>query len=393
MGEGMPNASSSYAQEGTALHAVSSHCLESGQDAVEWIDRPFKFEDHGEAATIEIDEDQADAVQVYLDVIRKDQAERGGKLLVETRFHLDWLHPEFFGTGDCSRLGTDNVLCVYDAKFGKGKIVEAFKVVDGKQKPNPQLAYYGIGAVEALKRVMASLKIDKIELIVVQPRAHHAGGPVRRVTVTHDELLDLSADLVEAAENALSDEPRIKTGGHCTFCPGAARCKALRDVAMETAQLDFDDEKGIVKPYGEKTVNPLDLTPQQLANALDAADLIDAWVSAVRMHAHILADRQGVELPGWVLTDKRATRRWKDEENTKAELCFNFGLDENSIYSQKLKSPAQIEKLFPKDERAALAELYAKESSGTKLVRASGEHVERQPSVQTDFDDDQSSDW
>jgi hypothetical protein len=70
MSEGMPNDSSDYAKEGTALHAVSAHCLETNQDAVEWIDRPFKYEDHGEPCTIEIDEEQAEAVQVFLDVIR-----------------------------------------------------------------------------------------------------------------------------------------------------------------------------------------------------------------------------------------------------------------------------------------------------------------------------------
>ena len=58
----IPNESSAAAEEGTAAHELAETCLKSGQDAVEFIDRTV----HG----FTVDEDMAEAVQVYLDYIR-----------------------------------------------------------------------------------------------------------------------------------------------------------------------------------------------------------------------------------------------------------------------------------------------------------------------------------
>ncbi len=379
MSEGMPNESSEYAKEGTALHAVSSHCLESDQDAAEWIDRAFKYEDHGQPETIEIDEEQAEHVQVYLDVVRADKAARGGKLLIETRFHLHWLHPEFFGTGDCCAIGDDKILRVYDAKFGRGKAVEVVRA-DGRK--NSQLGYYGIGAVEALRRLIEQLQIETVELIVVQPRRHHRDGPVRRVTVTHAELLEMSQELVEAAANAVSDAPRFKAGEWCGFCRGAAKCPTLKAVTYNTAQLDFDDA-GVPVRIANLAAT---MDPAELAKTLDAADMIETWIGAIRAHAQRRADA-GETIPGYKLVDKRATRKWRDADAAASDLSLVFGLAESSIYAKKLLSPAQVEKLIPKAERHALADLYDKRSSGTKLARVSDDRPERAAQVQLDFDD------
>jgi hypothetical protein len=374
----MPNESSEYAREGTALHALSAHCLESGQDAIEWLDRPFRYSDHGEVCSIEIDEEQSEAVQLYLDTVRADKEARGGKLLIETRFQLTWLDPEFFGTGDCSRLGNDNVLSVYDAKFGRGKIVD---VLRANGKVNSQLAYYGIGAVETLRRIVEKFNVKQIELVVVQPRR----GGVRRTTVSHAELLELSDELVEAKANALSESPTFKAGDWCKFCPAAATCSTLKNFAYEQAQLDFDEN---CVPTAKQ--EPKDMTPEQIATALDAADVIEAWIGAVRAHAELAAN-QGAEIPGFKLVDKRATRRWRDEANAASELCFVYGLDEGSIFTKKLMSPAQVEKFLAKPDRASLASLYDKASSGTKLARVSDERPARRAAVQADFDDGKSA--
>lgn len=387
MSAGMPNESSEYAQEGTALHALSAHCLTAEQDAAEWIDRAFKYEDHGDAKTIEIDEEQAEAVQVYLDTVRADREQRGGRLLIETRFQLEWLDKEFFGTGDCCRLGTDNVLCVYDAKFGKGKPVEVRRA---NGKANSQLSYYGIGCVEALRRLVNQFNVEKIELVVVQPRRHHRDGPARRVTVSHTELLELSEELVEAKNNALSDAPRFAAGEWCKFCPGAPKCPKLRDFAFEAAQLEFDDGEPVAKQ------EPKDMTPVQIASALEASDIIEAWIGAVRSYAELAANR-GEEIPGYKLVDKRATRKWRDEALAASELCLVFGLEESSIYAKKLVSPAQAEGLLKKAKalkteanREALATLYEKKSSGTKLAKVDDERPAQKAAVQADFDDGKS---
>lgn len=366
--EGCHDEPSVYAQEGTALHAVAALCLTNEQDALEYVDRTIEG--------VDIDEEHAEAVQVYVDTIRADKARAGGKLLIERRFHLAFLHPEFFGTSDCGRIGSDGVLTVYDAKFGRGVAVE----VAG----NSQLAYYALGMAESLPK---TIKVEAIELVVIQPRAFHRDGPVRRVRVSHMELLDLCQDLVEAAKLAESPSPSFKAGDWCRWCRAAGTCATLRNFAIDTAQLDFDEDKGVVPKMGNQTTpNPLDLTPEQLAHIISAADIIEDWIHAVRFHSLVMA-QGGTEIPGYKLVAKRATRKWRDETEAAGDLSLVFGLDESSIFKQKLLSPAQVEKLLPKSERDALETLYSKVSSGNKLVKDSAPGAAVASSAQTDFDD------
>lgn len=372
---GLPNESSEYAAEGTALHAVASHCLESEQDAAEWIDRVFKYEDHGEAKEIEIDEDQAEAVQVYLDTIRKDREERGGKLLVETRFQLTDLHPEFFGTCDCCAIGRDGFLRVYDAKFGRGKIVEP-RSPDGS--PNKQLGFYGLGAMHALARLVIEFAVKHVELVVIQPRAWHREGPVRRAMFTAEELHSLGKELLAKANGAIGS-PQFVPGDHCTFCKAAATCPALRDFAMETAQMDFADDSA--------PADPRDLAPEEIARALDRADVLQTWLNAVRARAHSLADSGRVEIPGWALKETQGRRKWRDEDAARQALLYDFGLDESSIFARKLLSPAQVEKKLPKPDRPKIADLLGERSTKTTLVRAGNPEATALPRAQSDFDE------
>lgn len=366
---GLSDTTTFYAAEGTAGHEVAALCLQDGHDAEAFLDRRIKVKDFPE--TIEFTEELAEAVQVFVDTVRADKEARGGKLLIERAFHLAWLDEEFWGTSDAARLGTDDVLSVYDLKLGKGKGVE----VTG----NRQLAYYALGVIGTLPESLQA-KIKKIELVVVQPRRAHRDGPVRRWETTPTDLLDFTQDLVDAAKNARSKQPDFKAGDHCKFCRAAGTCKTLANLAAHTAQMDFDDDPAPIPPE--------DLGEKEMADILDKADIIEAWIKAVRARADALANA-GADIPGWKLVDKRATRRWSaEDQNTTAQtLLFDFGLDESSIFSQKLKTPAQIEKMLPKGDRKALAGLYDKESSGKKLARVTDPRDEVASTAQTDFAD------
>jgi hypothetical protein len=361
---GMPDAPSSYAREGTAAHAVGALCLTEKQDAIEYTGRTVE--------TIEIDDELAEATQVYIDTIRHDQKHRGGKLLIEAKFHLKSLHPEFFGTADCVRLGKDGVLSVYDAKFGRGKIVE---VVQPNGKPNLQLAFYALGALNILPATLYD-EITEIELVVIQPRAWHKDGPVRRKRFTVATIEAVGPVLVAAAALAKSPNAPLVPGDHCEFCRAAGTCPALRDYTLSAAQLEFDDALPL----------PADMTPVQLSHVLAAADIFETWLVAVRARAHIVAETTG--LPGWKLVQKQARRKWVDEVKAAEELCHGFGVEHSSIYETKLKSPAQVEKFLPPPDRksAEFKALCPAISSGLTLVREDNPRIAVVPS-QVDFDD------
>jgi hypothetical protein len=368
----MPDAPSSYAQEGTAGHAVAALCLTENQEAIEYAGRTVE--------TVEIDEELIEATQKYVDTIRQDKEVRGGKLLIETKFHLKALHPDFFGTADCVRLGWDSVLSVYDAKFGRGEVVEVTRP-DGR--PNLQLAYYALGALNVLPATLYD-DIKEIELVVVQPRAWHKDGPVRRHRWPVADIEAVGAELVAAALVAKNPGAPLVPGSHCKFCRAAGTCEALRNYTLEAAQLDFDDALNL--PAAGTVPDPATMTPDQLAHVLNAADVFETWLTAVRARAHVVAETVG--LPGFKLVAKQARRKWEDEAKAIEVLCFDFGVELSSIQETKLLSPAQVEKLLPPKDRKtdAFKVLCPAVSSGLTLVRANSPRIEVHPS-QVDFDD------
>lgn len=358
-----PKRSSRYADEGTAAHQLAERCLTEGVDAASRIGEVELV--NGQAW--DVTEEMAEAVQVFLDTVR-GAALPGDTLLFEQRFDLSALYPGMFGTNDaCVVSPARGRMYVLDYKHGKGHAVEAVG--------NPQLRYYGLGALMEV----APTGIREIVLVVVQPRAPHRDGPVRSETITAMDLLEWTADLRRAAQATEDVFAPLKAGEHCTFCPAAGTCPALRDRALEAAMAEF---------AGATITVPADpglLSPDELARLLDSADLIDKWLAAVRAHALHLAE-SGQAVPGYKLVDKRATRRWRDEDAAPQHLSA-IGLKPDDIYKRSLLSPAQVEKLLPKEKRAVLADLVEKVSSGVNLVRDDDARPSRTASAIADFAD------
>ena len=177
MSDGVTRKSSEYAMEGTAAHSVAEHFLNM------WVkdgDKPKAYPSlfakvTVEDKTFEVTDEMADAVQVYLDTIYAD-AELFGqeKILIEHRFALPKIHPDLYGTNDCCLYTETQSVIVYDYKHGAGKVVDAVE--------NPQLMIYALGALNEFPDATT------VEMVIVQPRAKHPDGPVRRYTMGVDDL-------------------------------------------------------------------------------------------------------------------------------------------------------------------------------------------------------------
>lgn len=365
---GIPNRSSVYADEGTAAHQLAERALRASMSFAKPISAAAYI---GENEMVRgtawpVTEEMADAVQVFLDAVR-DTAQLGDRLLIEQRFDLSAIHPNMFGTNDaCVISPSRKTLFVLDYKHGKGHAVEAVG--------NPQLRYYGLGA---LLNSAGGGGIDTIVITIVQPRAPHRDGPIRSETISVLELLEWTGDLKAAAVRTMDPAAPIKAGSHCLFCPAAGVCPALRDKALEEAMADFATAT-ITVP-----ASPEVLSDAEIARLLDNADLIDNWLSAVRSHALHRAE-SGHELPGYKLVSKRATRKWVDDGQVPQALSA-LGLEGSEIYTRKLLSPAQIEKLLPKEKRADIEALVEKISSGVNLVQITDIRSARPASAVADF--------
>lgn len=351
MSRGIPDKTSPYAVEGTAAHELAELALLKKRDADFWIGTKLEG--------VEVTQEMADAVQVYVDYI-VTKLRDGDDLRIEQRIKLDKLNPArpMFGTADCVIYReSEKHLYVIDYKHGAGVPVDA---VD-----NPQLRYYALGALLSLGE---SQPCEQITACIVQPRADHPDGPIRADTMSTGELLDFAADLVEGVEATLQEDAPLNPGKHCRFCKAAAICPAKRDQALELAQIEFGDDALL-----PDRIDPRQMTIEQVSNFLNAADQIEDWLRSLRAHVQSQLEA-GEAVPGWKLVNKRATRVWSDKDKI-VEWASEFGLADEEIYERKIKSPAQLEKVVGKKNLPK--DLVSSVSSGVTLAR----ETDKRPAV------------
>jgi len=332
LSKGIESPESSYAREGTIAHEWAAKVLLDGKK----ISQVPKGE-------------MRDAVALYVDVVRSDfERDRkfdkdgfGGGLWVEQHLDLSWVHPGCYGTADAVVYKyAAKLLQVYDFKFGSGIVVDP--------KDNPQLKYYALGCLD-----LPSIQPEHVEVIIVQPRADHPDGPVRRWRFPVVDILDFAADLDQAAERTKDPDAPLVPGSHCRFCPASGTCPELLKQSTELAVKDFSD----VERYD----------PKELSKVLSKLPMLEAFVKSTREFAYAEAVA-GRSPPGWKLVDKRATRKWKDEDKAERTIIETFDLTTKDVYTYKIKSPPQIEKLIGKKDFKLLDDHVVKESSGTTLA-------------------------
>lgn len=338
LSRGMPNISSVYAEEGTYAHEVAEKILNN-----ELID----CDDHG----------IIEPVMTYVEFVRGLQ--NGASCFgIEERFDLTRVFPGLYGTCDSWVFNaTNSTLYVVDYKHGQGLAVEV--------ENNKQLQYYALGALLKLK-----LPAKFVEMIIVQPRAFHHDGPIRRWKIPVSELLDFTADLVEAAERTQDPEAKTNPGDHCKFCPAASSCPALHDMAIATAQEEFSPA--------------LSYSPEKLADTLNKIPAIQAWCKAVEAFAFHEA-QHGREVPGYKLVPKKTHRKWKDLEDLDNKLLLEVGLSYDDVFTKKMKTPAQVEDLLDKEGKKLLEQFVIKPEGGVTLAPITDKRKKAKSSVETDF--------
>lgn len=356
LSRGVPDVQSRYAAEGQVAHLLAEMSWKSGVDPAHYIGETFDG--------IDVTEEMAEAVALFHTELTEQYSGRNetGVVFIERKFDLNDLNPPapMFGTSDAVVvLERARRLIVSDLKYGSGVLVEVVE--------NPQELFYALGALLSYEKEFGFGKIDEIELVVVQPRAFHRDGAVRRWVTSYEELLAFAVKLLGAAKRTLEPNAPLKAGDWCRFCPARALCPALRDHAVAVAQVDFAEPE--ISPP-----DPRKLTLPQLTFVLDNAKIIEDWLSSVRTFAQAMLDR-GEEVPGYKLVPKRAMRKWRDEAGAALTLETN-GMTRAMIVDESLKSPAQIEKVIKqygsKDKWLPILEgLVVKESSGLTLARDS----------------------
>ena len=351
------------AAEGTAAHELAEWALrlvkkgitpnlhaEIGQTKmVENIQGYDDFE-------IEITEEMVEAVVVYLEDIAVDAARFGtgySFLSIEEQFHLD-IDKEAWGRNDAFLYKPFQTLYLWDFKYGKGVVVEA--------ENNKQLMYYALGA-------MKGRDIKEAVTYIVQPRAYHPDGAVRKCVYSVIELCAFEANLETHIKNTREPNAPLHAGEHCKFCPAIVICPEIKKETHEVAKRDF----------AEVSTLPID-TMIKLAEMQPR--IID-FLKEVVKHLQAKAER-GAEVPGFKLVKARSTRVWKSEQRVIND--FRKQLGDLMLSPSKLLSPAQMEKkckeLLEKD---VLLPYIDKPDAGLTLVKDSDPRQAVKSSASKDF--------
>lgn len=325
LSEGIESIQSKYAAEGTQAHEYAAKIL-TGHG---YLGTPHEMEDF---------------VYTYTNTVRRDSYPN--ELLIEHKFDLSQIHPGLYGTADAVFYNPQTkVLYVYDLKYGQGILVEA--------KNNPQLMYYGLGAL-----LSTAHACSEVELVIVQPRAEHPDGPIRRWRTSAFNMLEFAADLKDFAVATEAPNAPLLAGDHCRFCPASGLCPELQNKALAIAKTEFSPA--------------LSYDPKELSETLKKVDLLEDYAKSVRAFAYAEAEH-GRCPPGWKLVQKRPVRKWnRPEAETISELQKRFSLKPTQLLDPPtLKSPSQVEKLFSKEKKDELSGLISSVSSGLTLVEES----------------------
>lgn len=362
LSEGLEEAPSPFANEGTAAHMLADQCLQGGFNADRFKGHVVDIKGKSPAEILRygkpdgktifpVDAEMVDAVQLYLDTAYT-LAEESDEFEVEQRMNISDVVDGVFGTGDAIayREQPTRRVTIVDLKYGKGVSVDV--------EENEQLLTYALGV---LKR-FHNRGVDEVELVIVQPRAPHRDGPVRRWVTDVVGLYEHAMALQDAAERVADPNAPLVPGAWCKFCKAAAICPALQDHALKIAGATKRDVLGNLT-----MADPSKYNAQDLAQKLKDLPLVAIWLKGVEQFGHSEA-MFGRMPPGFKLVAKRATRKWKDEGEAATALQI-AGVDEGDIYETKMRSPAQVETVIPKKERkAVIGELAVAQSSGTSLA-------------------------
>lgn len=314
---------SSYADEGTDAHELASICLTEGTDAAAYAGREMSL-GH------EVDTEMVGAVQSYLYYVRGVVAATNGTLLVEQRLPIDSITGEegASGTSDAVILAGSELIVV-DLKYGRGVPVAA--------EDNTQLQIY---ALAALREFSLLGDFDTVRMVIHQPRIN----AVSEWTQTAQELESFAAFVsMRIAVHDANPQARNPGEKQCRWCSNKATCVALAaDVVLTvtgkaTASMDDFDN---VEPAALGAETPGDF----LATAMSKADLIEAWLKAVRAEteSRLLA---GIPVQGFKLVQgKRGARAWSSEDEAEQTLKA-MRIPHDQMYDYSVISPTSAEKL------------------------------------------------
>lgn len=256
------------------------------------------------------------------------------------------IHADNWGTPDLWVYDiTTMTLYIWDYKFGHG-IVEVFE--------NWQLLDYLAGILEAIGIDGNMEQHVKVVFTIVQPRAFHRDGPIRRWRVeSAANLRGYHNRLEMAAEDAMSGFASATPNANCVHCEARHVCQALQRDAYRSAQLSY---QGV----------PVLMTPEavglELTLLTEAAKRLEARINGLATQGDAMV-RGGKSVPGWELEKVLPREKWHDPKKAAAYARL---LKLDIVKEESLITPRQAREMGMPAE--IVAELSGRGPAGLKFV-------------------------
>lgn len=325
----LPDDESSYAREGTFMHALFEHHL------LCYLGRPTEhalindLPGYATFWTQELSDAVDEAVERAIERIEYARSVcKDPVILLEQRLDFSPWVPEGFGTGDLVII-TDTYIEVLDLKGGKGVAVSAYE--------NSQFRLYMLGAFHQFSHLY---DVKTVRGTVLQPRLNNYSSE----ELTVEELLQWVHDVVvPAAKLAWAGEGDFVAGDHCSdgFCRARFTCAARAEHNLAVARADF------------ALLDPELMTDEQIALVLTKAPEAIKWMNDVQAHALEQATKKGKTWPGFKLVEGRSNRKYISQDAVAAKLTAE-GIPEAVIYERSLLGITAMEKAIGKKKFAEL---------------------------------------
>lgn len=342
--EGLPESTSSYAEEGRLAHAIAE--LKVLKKFTVMSSRTYTTRLNKLKKEPLYDPEMDKTTDLYMEHLLEQAMLYDSTPTVAAEVKVDFADyvPEGFGTCDCVMIGGDT-LCITDYKHGKGVPVSA--------EGNPQMRLYALGALKRYAPIFGDT-IKRVRMSIDQPRLDSYSSD----TITVEELRAWGDSIKPTAQKAFSGLGEFVPGEHCRFCRGRAQCRARAHT--NTALEDFKD----CIPLGKATPEQLAQAEKDGQDGIPTGILTDAEVGDLLIRGQQLVQwykdleeyatkalLDGKPIPGWKLVAGRSIRTFTDQDAA-VQAVIAAGYDEALVYDRKPKTLTELEKLMGKKEFA-----------------------------------------
>lgn len=336
-----PDNTNTAAIDGTHTHTLIEKCIQDGLvSPMLYVDK--ELEDYDGKFIVDVD--RATRANEMIDYILQQQSQYP-ELVITSEEKVDpagyMLRDDMSGTLDCSLEGQYH-LEIIDYKDGMNPV----------SPDSEQLTIYGVAKyVQLYQRDRKKAEsLNAIRCTIVQPKLAYNNMEIINTKTWTPDAFFAEATRIREATNLTDDPNAPLTPGdmQCKYCRAKGGCAAHAQHALGKVQGLFGEVTPVIEPMQiaeQATVLDVNmLSNDKIADMVEATPLIRAFLEAVNEEG-LRRVNLGQDIPHTKLVRGRGSRKWNLPDGEMAKKLTSCGIPKGEVYSQKLVSPAQVEKL------------------------------------------------